>query len=82
MSRGSIVGGDLFEQAFAAFWFLCEPTVTTCSLTCCTTQGRTSVEPSLFLVWLSNTGSCTLTATRPIMPSRTSWPAKFARRTR
>ena len=40
-----------------------------------TTQARTSVEPSLFLVWLSKTGSCSLTAIAPTIPSRTSSPA-------
>ena len=36
------------------------------------TQPRISLLPSLCLVWLSNTGSLTLMATAPIMPSRTS----------
>ena len=48
----------------------------TASRTAGTIQPRTSVEPSLFFVWLSKTGSWSLIATAATSPSRTSSPAK------
>ncbi len=48
----------------------------TASLTAGTTHERTSL-PSLFLVCDSKSGSCSLMAMAPQMPSRTSSPAKL-----
>ena len=63
------------SSASAAGAFRCSQRIT-CSFTSLVIHGFTSVEPSLFLVWLSKTGSWIFTATAPTMPSRTSSPAK------
>ena len=60
---------------FASASFLCSQTRVS-RFTSSATQLRISLLPSLCLVWLSKTGSLTLMATAPIMPSRTSSAAK------
>ena len=72
----ALVRAHLLEQRLGGLRVARAASRITCSFTSLAIHGCTSVEPSLFLVWLSKTGSWILTATAATMPSRTSSPAK------